>query len=121
MEVQMYDPTNHKVFGYVNQEYFYKALQRAKIENVYVDEFEKVDINKLIQLLWETYSDGKYVIIENHAHRKQVIDFIKTLPENTGLVTEQINKTEEQVRAKKNRAKSKVEIDKDIPLPDGTN
>ena len=79
MNVSMNDPTNHKVYGYVTEEYFYKVLQRAKVENLYADEHGRIDINKLIQLMWETFADGKYIIIPNHECREKVTNFINSL------------------------------------------
>jgi hypothetical protein len=76
MEVKMNDPTNHKVYGYVTEEYFYKALQRAKVENLYTDANGRTDINKLIQLMWETFSNGSYIILPNHECRAKVTEYI---------------------------------------------
>ena len=76
MEVKMNDPTNHKVYGYVTEEYFYKALERCKLEKIHADEHGRVDLNKLIQLMWETFADGDYVILPNHECRKAVTEYI---------------------------------------------
>lgn len=110
MNVLMNDPTNHKVYGYVSEEYFYKVLQRAKVEGLYSDEHGKIDINKLIQLMWETFGDGKYIVLPNHECRKAVKEYI-----------EKINCTEEKIEAvaemvidakpkRKSRAKPKEDI-----------
>jgi hypothetical protein len=79
MEVMMNDPTNHKVYGYVTEEYFYKALQRAKAEKLYTDELGRIDINKLIQLMWETFANESYIILPNHECRKVVVEFINKI------------------------------------------
>jgi len=79
MNVSMNDPTNHKVYGYVTEEYFYKVLQRAKVENLYADEHGRIDINKLTQLFWETFGDGKYIVLPNHECREKVVNFINGL------------------------------------------
>jgi hypothetical protein len=76
VEVLMNDPTNHKVYGYVTEEYFYKALQRAKVESLYTDANGRTDINKLIQLMWETFSNGSYIILPNHECRAKVTEYI---------------------------------------------
>jgi hypothetical protein len=32
MELQLNDPTNHRIYSWVNEEYFYKGLERAKVD-----------------------------------------------------------------------------------------
>jgi hypothetical protein len=90
MEVKMNDPTNHKVYGYVTEEYFYKALQRAKVENLYTDANGRTDINKLIQLMWETFSNGSYIILPNHECRARVCEYITKI---TSCADEKIDET----------------------------
>jgi hypothetical protein len=105
----MNDPTNHKVYGYVTEEYFYKVLQRAKIENLYADEHGRIDINKLIQLMWETFADGKYIIIPNHECREKVVNFINGLSACDDAKVEAVAEMIIDAKPKrKSRAKSKV-------------
>jgi len=116
MNVLMNDPTNHKVYGYITEEYFYKVLQRAKIEKLFVDEHGMIDINKLIQLMWETFADGKYIILQNHTYREKVIEFIKHIDdeviENNVEAIEAIAEKILEVKPKrKSPAKSKKTID----------
>ena len=112
MNVLMNDPTNHKVYGYVTEEYFYKVLQRAKVENLYADEHERIDINKLIQLMWETFADGKYIIIPNHECREKVVNFINSLSACDDAKVEAVAEMIIDTKPKrKSRAKPKVEID----------
>lgn len=110
MNVLMNDPTNHKVYGYVTEEYFYKVLQRAKVEGLYADANGRIDINKLIQLMWETFGDGKYIIIPNHECREKVVNFIKGL---TACDDAKVEAAAEMVidakPKRKSRAKPKVE------------
>jgi len=109
MEVLMNDPTNHKVYGYVTEEYFYKALQRAKAENLYTDANGRMDINKLIQLMWETFSNGSYIILPNHECRKSVVEYINKFnctDEKIEAVAEMIIKAKPKTR--KSRTKPKV-------------
>jgi hypothetical protein len=122
MEVKMNDPTNHKVYGYVTEEYFYKALQRAKVENLYTDANGRTDINKLIQLMWETFSNGSYIILPNHECRAKVCEYITKITScKNGIISESIlsDKKIEAVadmiieakpKARKSRAKLKVEL-----------
>jgi hypothetical protein len=110
MEVKMNDPTNHKVYGYVTEEYFYKALQRAKVENLYTDANGRTDINKLIQLMWETFSNGSYIILPNHECRAKVTEYITKI---TSCADEKIEAVADMIieakpKAKKSRAKPRV-------------
>jgi hypothetical protein len=119
MEVKMNDPTNHKVYGYVTEEYFYKALQRAKVENLYTDANGRTDINKLIQLMWETFSNGSYIILPNHECRAKVTEYIAKITscvdeQVEGLVEKIIEFDAKQKAKRKSRAKPKVEIDPEI-------
>jgi hypothetical protein len=111
MEVKMNDPTNHKVYGYVTEEYFYKALQRAKAENLYTDANGRIDINKLIQLMWETFSNGSYIILPNHECRKAVTEYITKITscsdEKIEAVADMIMGAKPKVR--KSKAKPKVD------------
>ena len=113
MEVKMNDPTNHKVYGYVTEEYFYKALQRAKVENLYTDANGRTDINKLIQLMWETFSNGSYIILPNHECRAKVTEYITKITscddDKIEAVADMI--IEAKPKARKSRAKPKAEID----------
>jgi hypothetical protein len=110
MNVSMNDPTNHKVYGYVTEEYFYKVLQRAKVENLYADEHGRIDINKLIQLMWETFADGKYIIIPNHECRSKIVEFINGLSACDDAKVEAIAEMIIDAKPKrKSRAKPKVD------------
>ena len=110
MNVSMNDPTNHKVYGYVTEEYFYKVLQRAKVENLYADEHGRIDINKLIQLMWETFADGKYIIIPNHECREKVTNFINSLSACDDAKVEAVAEMIIDAKPKrKSRAKPKVD------------
>jgi hypothetical protein len=107
----MNDLTNHKVYGYVTEEYFYKALQRAKVENLYTDATGRTDINKLIQLMWETFSNGQYVVLPNHECRAKVTEYITKI---TSCTDEKIEAVADMIieakpKARKSRAKPKVE------------
>jgi hypothetical protein len=120
MVVKMNDPTNHKVYGYVTEEYFYKALQRAKVENLYTDANGRTDINKLIQLMWETFSNGSYIILPNHECRAKVTEYITKI---TSCTDEQIEGLADMIieakpKARKSRAKPKV-ISEMVPNLDG--
>jgi hypothetical protein len=112
MEVLMNDPTNHKVYGYVTEEYFYKALQRAKVENLYTDANGRTDINKLIQLMWETFSNGQYVVLPNHECRAKVTEYIAKI---TSCTDEQVEGLAEKIIeakpkvSRKSRAKLKID------------
>lgn len=124
MEVKMNDPTNHKVYGYVTEEYFYKALQRAKVENLYTDANGRTDINKLIQLMWETFSNGSYIILPNHECRAKVTEYITKITscedEKIEAVADMIIEAKPKVR--KSRAKPKVELptrNELLPLDNG--
>ena len=112
MEVKMNDPTNHKVYGYVTEEYFYKALQRAMVENLYTDANGRTDINKLIQLMWETFSNGSYIILPNHECRAKVTEYITKITscsdEQIGGLAEKIIETKPKV-PRKSKAKPKVD------------
>jgi hypothetical protein len=109
----MNDPTNHKVYSYVTEEYFYKVLQRAKVENLYADEHGRIDINKLIQLMWETFADGKYIIIPNHECREKVTNFIKSLSACDDAKVEAVAEMIIDAKPKrKSRAKPKVDENK---------
>ena len=118
MEVKMNDPTNHKVYGYVTEEYFYKALQRAKVENLYTDANGRTDINKLIQLMWETFSNGSYIILPNHECRAKVTEYISKInctDDKIEAVAEKI--IEAKPKARKSRAKPKAEaIENSSPI-----
>jgi hypothetical protein len=120
MEVKMNDPTNHKVYGYVTEEYFYKALQRAKVENLYTDANGRTDINKLIQLMWETFSNGSYIILPNHECRAKVCEYITKITscndEKIEAVADMI--IEAKPKTRKSRAKPKI-ISEMIPNLDG--
>jgi hypothetical protein len=111
MEVKMNDPTNHKVYGYVTEEYFYKALQRAKVENLYTDANGRTDINKLIQLMWETFSNGSYIILPNHECRAKVAEYITKITSCTDDKIEAVADMiiEAKPKARKSRAKPKVD------------
>jgi hypothetical protein len=121
MEVKMNDPTNHKVYGYVTEEYFYKALQRAKVENLYTDANGRTDINKLIQLMWETFSNGSYIILPNHECRKAVTEYITKI---TSCNDEQVEGLAEKIieakpkAPRKSRAKPKI-VSEMVPNLDG--
>jgi hypothetical protein len=110
MEVKMNDPTNHKVYGYVTEEYFYKALQRAKVENLYTDANGRTDINKLIQLMWETFSNGSYIVLPNHECRAKVTEYISKIAsctdEKIEVVADMI--IEAKPKARKSRAKPNI-------------
>jgi len=119
MEVKMNDPTNHKVYGYVTQEYFYKALERCKLEKIHADEHGRVDLNKLIQLMWGTFADGNYVILPNHECRKAVVEYINKIncsDEKVEAVADMI--IEAKPKARKSRAKPKV-VSEMVPNLDG--
>jgi len=77
MEVVISDPDNHKIYGWITKEYFYRGLQRAKKENIFINEKGFVDINKLIQLLWETFSEGNYLVLENQEAKEKILEYIK--------------------------------------------
>jgi hypothetical protein len=111
MEVKMNDPTNHKVYGYVTEEYFYKALQRAKVENLYTDANGRTDINKLIQLMWETFSNGQYVVLPNHECRAKVTEYITKITSCDDSKIEAVADMimEAKPKARKSRAKPKVD------------
>jgi len=103
------DLTNHHIFSHVNEEYFYKGLERAKVEGLYVDHNGRIDLHKLIQLLWGTFADGKYIIIPDHSDRAKVVDFIKHMDAVAiDAVAEMIIEAKPK---RKSRAKPKVEID----------
>jgi len=114
------DPTNHHIFSHVNEEYFYKGLERAKAEDLYVDHNGRIDLHKLIQLLWGTFADGKYIIIPDHSDRGKVVDFIKHMDDKAvEAVAEKILDAKPK---RKSRAKPKMELishDADLS-PDGT-
>lgn len=52
-----------RVFADISERQFFNMIQRAKIENAYVDEKGKVDIGKLVGTLIQTYGDGTYTIL----------------------------------------------------------
>ena len=110
----MNDPTNHKVYGYVTEEYFYKALQRAKVENLYTDANGRIDINKLIQLMWETFSNGSYIILPNHECRAKVTEYITKITscndEKIEAVADMIIEAKPKV-VRKSRARPKVDAE----------
>jgi len=109
MMLKEMDPTNHHIFSHVNEEYFYKGLERAKAEDLYVDHNGRIDLHKLIQLLWGTFADGDYVILPNHECRKQVTDFIKNITTCDDAKIEAVaEKILDAKPKRKSRAKPKV-------------
>lgn len=76
MELELNDPTNHRIYSWVNEEYFYKGLERAKAEKLFVNDVGRIDLYKLIQFLWGTFADGNYVALPNHSCRKAVVEYI---------------------------------------------
>jgi hypothetical protein len=106
MEVKMNDPTNRKVYGYVTEEYFYKALQRAKVENLYTDANGRTDINRLIQLMWETFSNGSYIILPNHECRAKVTEYITKI---TSCTDEKIEAVADMIIEAKPNNKNLIE------------
>jgi hypothetical protein len=79
MELQLNDPTNHRIYSWVNEEYFYKGLERAKVEKLFVNETGRVDLYKLVQFLWGAWADGRMVALPNHECRKTVIEYISKI------------------------------------------
>lgn len=129
MDVKENDPTNHKIHSYVNEQYFYKGLERAKVEKLFTDENGRVDLFGLVQFLWGAFADGRIVALPNHECRKAVTEYITKI---TSCGDEQIEGLAEKIietkpkAPRKSRAKPKVDImsietANDIAEADGTN
>jgi hypothetical protein len=63
------DSSIHRVYGYVSEDTFYRMLQRARLEEVFVDEAGRVDIGDLISELVTTYAEGRYCILPEKGMR----------------------------------------------------
>jgi len=121
MELQLNNPTNHRIYSWVNEEYFYKGLERAKVEKLFVNETGRVDLYKLVQFLWGAWADGRVVALPNHECRKAVTEYITKITScKDGVITE-ATITDEKIeamadmiieakpKARKSRVKPKVE------------
>ncbi|MDD5651586.1 MAG: hypothetical protein PHF86_14420 [Candidatus Nanoarchaeia archaeon] len=100
MNVIIGDPDNHKIYGWITKEYFFAGLQRAKKEKICTNDEEFVDINKLLQLLWETFSDGSYLILSDKEMKNKFIKFIKEETKEKEKIKE-IKKTTRKKKIKK--------------------
>jgi hypothetical protein len=113
MELELNDPTNHRVYSWVNEEYFYKMLERAKAEKLFVNEFGRVDLYKLIQFLCGAFADGRLVALPNHKCRKSVIEYIAKIAscDDKALTVEKADKIMDEVlgtKSKRNHKKKEV-------------
>lgn len=52
-----------RVYTDIDEKTFHSLLQRARIEDCFVGLDGKVDIGKLLQLLVESYANGRYTIL----------------------------------------------------------
>jgi hypothetical protein len=112
MELQLNDPTNHRIYSWVNEEYFYKGLERAKVEKLFVNDVGRVDLYKLVQFLWGAWADGRVIALPNHECRKSVTEYISKITScDDGKVEAAAEKIIDAKPKRKSRAKSKVEID----------
>jgi hypothetical protein len=113
MEVKENDQTNHKIHSYVNEQYFYKGLERAKVEKLFTDENGRVDLFGLVQFLWGTFADGRIVALPNHECRKAVTEYITKI---TSCSEKQVEGLAEKIieakskAPRKSRAKPKDEV-----------
>lgn len=111
MDVKENDPTNHKIHSYVNEQYFYKGLERAKVEKLFTDENGRVDLFGLVQFLWGAFADGRIVALPNHECRKAVTEYIAKITsctdEKIEAVADMIIETKPKA-PRKSRAKPKV-------------
>lgn len=105
MELQLNDPTNHRIYSWVNEEYFYKGLERAKVEKLFVNEVGRVDLYKLVQFLWGAWADGRVVALPNHECRKAVTEYISKI---TLCNAEKIEAVAEIIIDAKPKRKSRV-------------
>jgi hypothetical protein len=111
MDVKENDPTNHKIHSYVNEQYFYKGLERAKVEKLFTDENGRVDLFGLVQFFWGAFADGRIVALPNHECRKAVTEYITKI---TSCDDEQIEGLAEKIIeakpkvSRKSRVKPKV-------------
>jgi len=103
MNIIIGDPDNHKIYGWITKEYFFAGLQRAKKEKICTNDEGFVDINKLLQLLWETFSDGSYLILSDKEIKNKFIKFIK---EEVKKKQRKLKKLQEKRKQKK---KSKIQ------------
>ena len=107
----------HRVWGNVSEEVFYKMLQRAREEQVYVDDKGLVDIGALIAKLVETYGDGEYTILPpsmTHGQFTKHAERFDALAEMKKDAPEEISGAEgdaapvEEIPPKKNKKKAKI-------------
>jgi hypothetical protein len=113
MDVKEHDPTNHKIHSYVTDEYFYKGLERAKVEKLFINEQGRVDLFGLVQFLWGAFADGRIIALPNHECRAKVIEYISKInysDEKIEAVADMI--IEAKPKARKSRAKIIVEKEK---------
>jgi hypothetical protein len=110
MNVKENDPTNHKIHSYVTDEYFYKGLERAKVEKLFTNELGRVDLFGLVQFLWGAFADSRIVALPNHECRAKVCEYITKI---TSCTDEKIKAVADMIieakpKAKKSRAKPKI-------------
>jgi hypothetical protein len=111
MNIIIGDPDNHKIYGWITKEYFFAGLQRAKKEKICTNDEGFVDINKLLQLLWETFSDGSYLILSDKEIKNKFIKFIK---EEVKEKTKEVKKTTRKKKTKKEEQNTE-KINEDNP------
>jgi hypothetical protein len=113
MNVKENDPTNHKIHSYVNEQYFYKGLERAKVEKLFTDENGRVDLFGLVQFLWGAFADGRIIALPNHECRKVVTEYITKITScSDGQVEGLAEKIiEAKTKVRKSRAKPKVDAE----------
>jgi hypothetical protein len=110
MELQLNDPTNHRIYSWVNEEYFYKGLERAKVEKLFVNEVGRVDLYKLVQFLWGAWADGRVVALPNHECRKAVTEYITKITSCDDKIEAVAEMIIDAKPKRKSKAKPKVEM-----------
>jgi len=53
-----------RIYTDISEKVFFGMIQRARLENACVGKDGRIDIEKLLSIIVETYSDGSYTIIK---------------------------------------------------------